>query len=132
MTRFAIDGGTLLRLVEHGAALGPGHALVGRGSLRSDAMALLYRDVVAGRRTEAQARAVLESVTAVKVRLLGDRVSRATAWRIARELGRDEIGDAEHLAVARLQADALVTDDPDLRAAAAGLVALAPFEDLLR
>lgn len=75
---------------------------------------------------------MLESVTAVKMRLLGDRVSRATAWRIARELGRDEIGDAEHLAVARLQADALVTDDPDLRAAAAGLVALAPFEDLLR
>lgn len=132
MTRLAIDAGTLIRLVESGGPLGPGHALVARGSLRSDAMALLYRDVVAGRRTEAQAKALLEGVTGVTVRLLGDRVSRATAWRIARELGRDEIGDAEHLALARLQADALATEDPDLRAAAAGLVALAPFADLLR
>lgn len=132
MTRFAIDGGVLVRLAESATPLAAGHALVGRGSLRSDAMAILYRDVREGRRTEVDAKAVLERVTAVKVRLLGDRVSRAVAWTIAHEQGRDEIGDAEHLAVARLQADALVTDDAALAAAAEGVVPLAPFDDLLR
>ena len=132
MTRFALDGAALLRLAESGAPLGAGHALVGRGSLRSDAMAILYREVRAGVRTEADARALLDRVTAIKVRLLADRVSRGTAWAIARDQGRDEIGDAEHLAVARLQADALVTDDPALIAAADGIVPIAAFDELLR
>ncbi|MFC7431374.1 MULTISPECIES: hypothetical protein [unclassified Agrococcus] len=131
MTRFAIDAGALLRLAESTTPLAAGHALVGRGSLRSDAMAILYRDVREGRRTEADAKAVLERATATRIRLLGDRVSRATAWAIAREQGRDDIGDAEHLAVARLQA-ALVTDDAVLAAAAEGIVPLAAFGDLLR
>lgn len=131
MTRFALDGAALLRLVESGRALAPEHALVGRGSLRSDAMALLYADVVAGRRTEVDAKAVLERVTGVKVRLLGDRVSRATAWSLARDLGLETIGDVEHLAVAKLQADALVTDDPALRALAEGVVSLADLDELL-
>jgi hypothetical protein len=39
--------------------------------------------------------------------------------------------DAEYLAITRLQADALVTVDPDLTAKAAGLVPVAPFEALL-
>ncbi|GAB3999790.1 hypothetical protein [Nocardioides marmoraquaticus] len=131
MTRFALDGAALLRLVESGRALAPEHTLVGRGSLRSDAMALLYADVVVGRRTEVDAKAVLERVTAVKVRLLGDRVSRATAWSLARDLGLEAIGDVEHLAVAKLQADALVTDDPALRALAEGIVQLADLDELL-
>jgi len=38
--------------------------------------------------------------------------------------------DAEYIAVARLQADALVTVDPDLGAKAADLVTVATFEDL--
>jgi len=132
MTRFALDGAALLRLAASDAPLAPEHALVGRGSLRSDAMAILYRDVRSGERSEAEAKGLLDRMTAIKVRLLGDRVSRATAWAIARDQGRDEIGDAEHLAVARLQADALVTDDPALAAAAEGIVPVAPFEHLLR
>ncbi|QCR18433.1 type II toxin-antitoxin system VapC family toxin [Agrococcus sp. SGAir0287] len=131
MTRFALDGAALLRLAESDVPLAPGHALVGRGSLRSDAMAIVYRQVRAGERSEAEAKAVLDRVTAIRIRLLGDRVSRATAWSIARDQDRDEIGDAEHLAVARLQADALVTDDPALAAAAEGIVPVVPFEHLL-
>lgn len=132
MTRFALDGAALLRLAASQVPLAEGHSLVGRGSLRSDAMAILYREVRAGTRTEAEAKALLDRVTAIQVRLLGDRVSRSTAWAIARDQGRDEIGDAEHLAVARLQADALVTDDPALVAAAEGVVPVAAFDDLLR
>lgn len=132
MTRFALDGAALLRLAASEVPLAEGHALVGRGSRRSDAMAILYREVCDGTRTEAEAKALLDRMTAVKVRLLGDRVSRSTAWSIARDQGRDDIGDAEHLAVARLQADALVTDDAALIAAAEGIVPIAPFDDLLR
>ena len=68
----------------------------------------------------------------MKIRLLGDRVSRATAWKIAAALGWDDIGDAEYLAVASLQADALVTDDESLAAAAEGIVPVAAYEDLTR
>ena len=46
------------------------------------------------------------------------------------EVDAGEHGDAEHLAVARLQADALVTIDEALAAKAAGLVPLAPLDAL--
>jgi hypothetical protein len=51
------------------------------------------------------------------MRLLGDRVSRRTAWRIAREHGWETTFDAEYLAVTKLQADGLVTIDFRLRRA---------------
>ncbi|WP_314503548.1 hypothetical protein [uncultured Microbacterium sp.] len=44
----------------------------------------------------------------------------------------DELGPAEYLAVASLQADALVTEDPELMAAAEGIVAVAPYAALGR
>ncbi len=93
---------------------------------------MLYRDVRARRITEADGRRQMEALAALKIRLLGDRVSRATAWRIAATLDWDDIGSAEFLAVASLQADALVTDDPQLAAAASGIVTLAAYADLHR
>ena len=60
------------------------------------------------------------------MRLLNDRVSRRTAWKIAREQGA-LTHDAEYLAITRMQADALVTIDPKLAARAEGLVPLAPM-----
>jgi predicted nucleic acid-binding protein len=83
-----------------------------------------------GTLAEKEALAIHERLTELKVRLLGDRVSRRTAWQIARDSGWDSLGAAEYLAVAKLQADALVTVDPELAAAAEGVVTLAPFEDL--
>jgi predicted nucleic acid-binding protein len=69
-------------------------------------------------------------MTELKMRLLGDRVSRGNAWKIARQSGIS-IRDAEYLAVTRLQADALVTIDPRLAAQAADVVPVAPVETLL-
>ncbi len=126
MTRFAIDAPTALRIVREGVDVGE-HQLVGAGSLRSQAMQLLYSEVRAGDSDAAGVRAVLDGIAGLKVRLLGDRVSRATAWRIAERLGWDEIAPAEVLAVATLQADALVTDDPVLAAAAEGVVERMPW-----
>ena len=66
------------------------------------------------------------------MRLLGDRVSRRTAWRIALDNGWETTFDAEYLAVAKLQADALVTIDAELATKADGVVPLAPVEALER
>ena len=120
MTRFAIDAPTALRIVRERADVGE-HRLVSTGALRSQAMQLLYDEVRAGALDEAEGRAQLEAVAALKVRLLADRVSRSVAWRIAARLDWAEIGAAELLAVASLQADVLVTDDERLAAAAEGV-----------
>jgi len=64
------------------------------------------------------------------MRLLGDRVSRRTAWRIAREYGWETIFDAGYLAVRTLQADALITIDRELGLKAEGIVPLAPLDAL--
>jgi hypothetical protein len=132
MTRFAIDAAVALRLVRGTATLADGHRLVGAAALRSEAMAALYREVWTGALDEREARHVLEGVAGLKVRLLGDRGSRATAWRIASERGWDDVRRAELLAVATLQADVLVTEDGRLAADAVGLVPLAAVDDLAR
>lgn len=133
MTRFAIDAGIALRLVSDGRTPTAPHSLVGPAVLRTDALETLYRDVRAGRLTDAEGRRLLDGVATLKIRLLGDRVSRATAWRIAVRLDAHDTRLAEYLAVATLQADVLVTDDPELRAAAeSGGVPLGSFDDLLR
>ena len=64
------------------------------------------------------------------MRLLGDRVSRRTAWKIAREQGWETTYDAEYLAVTKLQADALVTVDSALATEAKDLVPVAQVEAL--
>lgn len=132
MTRYAIDAPTALRLIEEDAAIGEGHALVGPAVLRSDVLSLLYRATRAGTLDEQVARARLERLAELKIRLLGDRVSRATAWKLATRLGWDDTRPAEYLAVAVLQADLIVTADPMLRGGAEDRVALAPYEALLR
>ena len=73
-----------------------------------------------------------ERLTETKVRLLGDRVSRRTAWDLAREHGWKDLRDAEYIAVARLQADALVTFDAALTEKAESLVPLAALAELYR
>jgi predicted nucleic acid-binding protein len=131
MARYVIDGPTLLHLLDRDLTVDPGHQLVAPSSIRSEALQLLLRDVRRGARTEKEALSTHERVTELKMRLLGDRVSRGTAWRIAREHDWGTLRDAEYLAVTRLQADALVTVDPGLAAKAADVVPLAPLEALL-
>jgi len=130
MTRYTIDPPALLELVRRG--ISSPHQLVAPAALRSQAMSLVYRGVRDGTTDAAAVRELLDGITTTKVRLLGDRVSRGTAWRLANELGLDDTGDAEYLAVARLQADALVALDPLIAALAAGVVPVAAFDDLLR
>ena len=132
MARYVIDAPTFLHLVDQGLPVDPSHQLVAPNSIRSEALELLLREVIVGERTEKSALELHERMTEVKMRLLGDRVSRRTAWDLAREHDWDTLRDAEYLAVTRLQADALVTVDPDLAAKARGIVPLAPVSALMQ
>ena len=131
MTRYAIDPATLVRLAEGRYRIDANHQIVAPNSIRSLALDLLLQRVRSGELTESAAIEVHERMTEVKMRLLGDRVSRRTAWEIALTHDWETIRLAEYLAVAKLQADALVTDDPELADAAKGVVPLATLDDVV-
>ena len=130
MTRFAIDAGTAIRIVRESVPIPDAHQLVAPKSLQSQALSQLYREVRAGSLDREVARETLDGITTMRIRLLGDRVSRGRAWRIAEDLGWADIGNAEYVAVAQLQADAFVTLDEKLAREVASIVATAPFEEL--
>ena len=131
MTRFAIDSLTALRLVREDIVVSEAHQLVAPNVLRSRVMSHLYREVRQGALAREAAREQLERLTSMRVRLLGDRVSRAVAWKIAEQLDWDDTTNAEFVAVAQLQADVFVTLDEDLARSVEGIVTIAPFEALL-
>ncbi|QIG43984.1 hypothetical protein G5V58_15465 [Nocardioides anomalus] len=131
MTRYAIDAATLLRIVEDQLVVHPDHQLVAPQGIRSQALATLLRRVRAGELTDQQARALHTRLTELKIRALGDRVSRWTSYQLAREHGWDDTTTAEYVAVARLQADALIALDPGVRTRAEGLVPSAEPDALL-
>lgn len=132
MARYVIDPATLLHIVSGAVAIDADHQLVAPNGIRSQALTMLLDAVNAGALTDAEALELHERLTELKIRVLGDRVSRRTAWKIAREQGWNSIAEAEYLAVCRLQADALVTVDVDFAARAEGIVALAPLAALSR
>ena len=131
MTRFAIDSLTALRLVREDIVVSEAHQLVAPNVLRSRVMSHLYREVRQGALAREAAREQLERLTSMRVRLLGDRVSRAVAWKIAEQLDWDDTTNAEFVAVAQLQADAFVTLDQELARSVESIVTIAPFEALL-
>ena len=130
MTRFVVDGDTLLRIAAGEIEVAPGHQLVAPTLVRSQALSALYE---AARRGEISAADGLERVTRInslKVRFLGDKVLQRTAWRIADQLGWETTYDAEFVALTQLQADVFVTSNRDLARAVSGLVETAPIDAL--
>lgn len=94
MARFVVDAKTLLHVLERGRSVASVHQLVAPASIRSQVMDLLLARVDAGNLTEKEALALHERLTETKLRLLNDRVSRRTAWDIARRHGWLTIRDA--------------------------------------
>jgi predicted nucleic acid-binding protein len=131
VTRFAIDPAILLQLAEGHHRISSNHQLVAPNSVRPLALDLLLQRVRDGELTESAAMELHERMTELKIRLLGDRVSRRTAWNIAVARGWKTIQLAEYLAVAKLQADALVTDNPELESNATSVVPLATLSDVI-
>ena len=130
MSRYVIDAPTLLRVVADEVLVSPRHQIVAPNRIRSEALSRLLDAVRHGDLSEDLALEHHERLTGLRMRLLGDRVSRLTAWKIARDQGWQTIYDAEYLAITKLQADALVTIDPALASKARDLVPLAPLEAL--
>ena len=130
MTRFVVDGDTLLRIAAGELEVAAEHQLVAPTLVRSQALSALYQ---AARRGEISGAEGLERVTRInsmKVRFLGDKVLQRTAWRIADQLGWETTYDAEFVALTQLQADVFVTSDADLARAVAGLVETATIDAL--
>jgi predicted nucleic acid-binding protein len=130
MTRFVIDPPTLLHLVAERVDLAPGHQLVAPQGVRSQALDLLFGAVRRGELEEATALERHEAMTRVRIRLLGDRVSRRVAWDLATEHGLGSTTDAEYLALTRLQADLFVSVDAAARARAEGVVPVGTVDRL--
>ena len=127
MTRFGIDALTALRLIEEDIPIPDTHQLVAPNVLRSHVLSHLYRAVRRGELSPDAARTRLDRLSSLRVRLLGDRVSRAVAWKFAEELDWDDTTTAEYVAVAKLQSDAFVTLDAELAGRVEGVVPIAPF-----
>lgn len=130
MTRFVLDPHALIDLANDGRPVSSAHQVVAPNAIRSQALELLLTAVRDGTLSEREALERHERMTAVKMRLLGDRVSRRVAFDLAREHGWADLRAAEYLAVTRLQADALVASGEELARLAEGIVPLAPLTAL--
>jgi predicted nucleic acid-binding protein len=130
VSAYVIDSYAAVELAAAGYVPAAGDSLLAPTLLRSEVLAALRREVASGGRDEKAARALLAAVDRLPVRLLGDRVLRKTAWRLAGELGWPETFAAEYVALTVLHGDALVTDEPDRYAGAP--IALRTGADLLR
>ncbi len=130
MTRFVIDSEVALHLARNDVHVAREHELVAPTLLRSQVLSLLYQAVRRGELTKADAERHLDYVRKLRIRLLGDRVQQAAAWKVADKLGWTDTYDAEYVALTQLQADALVTFNPAVAGAAKDLVTVAPVEAL--
>ena len=131
MTRYVIGPDVAVRLAQDEAVIRREHQIVAPALLRSQLLSLLYQAVHRGEMTKKVADQRLSYVRGLQIRLLGDRVLQATAWKVADRLGWPDTLDAEYIALTQLQADAFITLDPRLAAAAADLVPVAPLEALV-
>jgi predicted nucleic acid-binding protein len=132
VTRFVITPDVALRLAADHAAIAVGHHLLAPTLLRSQLLTLLYQASQRGELTKREAGRQLDYVRGLQLRLLGDRVLQRSAWAVAEKLAWADTFDAEYVALTQLQADALVTLDRRLAAAAADLATVAPIEALYR
>jgi predicted nucleic acid-binding protein len=132
MAKYVIYPEVALRLAAEDVALPADHRLLAPTLLRSQLLSQLYRLVRENKMTKEEAEQHLDYVRGLRIRLLGDRVLQKVAWRVAEQLGWPDTLDAEYVALTELQGDALVTLNHDIIAAAADLVAVAPFEALMR
>jgi predicted nucleic acid-binding protein len=130
MTRFVVDCGAVLELAAEGFELPDRHELLAPTLLRSQTLSALHEAVRRGELPPEVARERLAHVGRMPIRLLGDAVLRRRAWEVADQLGWAETYDAEYVALTLLQADAFVTLNAALARSLAGIVEIAPIDEL--
>jgi predicted nucleic acid-binding protein len=111
VTRFVIDSGATRSLASSAVKVPPKHELYAPTLWRSEVLSTLYEAVRSGQLSDDSARAQLQYVNRLKIRLLGDAVLRRRAWEVAEELGLDTTYPAEYVALAQLQNCTLVSTD---------------------
>ena len=99
--------------------------------MRSELLSLLFQLARTKKISKAEADKHLDYVRRLRIRLLGDRVLQAKAWQLADELGWPDTLGPEYIALTQLQADALVTTNSDLAAAAKRFVSVVPIKALM-
>jgi indolepyruvate ferredoxin oxidoreductase alpha subunit len=122
VTRFVVDCETLLRVAAGEIEVGAEHQLVAPTLVRSQALSALYEAARRGEITRAEGLERVRRINSLRVRFLGDKVLQQQAWKVAEQLGWETTYSAEYVALTTLQADALVTSDPQLARAASDLV----------
>lgn len=131
MTTFVIDAQVAIDLATGGAVIPAHHSLTAPKLLRSQALALVYGSVRRGEIDERSGRHILDGIHGLRIRYLGDRSLEDHAWRLAAKLDWPDIHQIEYIALAQLQADALVTLDDRLAAAARTFVKTARPADIV-
>src|SRR5882757_1085876 len=132
MTTFVIDAQVAIDLATGGATIPAEHSLTAPTLLRSQALALVYESVHRGEIDERAGRKILDDIRGLRIRFLGDRSLEDHAWRLAAKLNWPDIYQVEYIVLTQLQADALVTSDDKLAAAARAFVKTASPADILR
>ena len=130
MTRFVIDTSAALHLASEEIEVAAEHELLAPTLLRSQTLSAMHEAVHRGELTAEVARERLQRIGRMRIRLLGDAVLRRVAWQVADRLGWASTYDAEYVALTRLQADALVTLDPELERSVRGIVPTASIDAL--
>lgn len=130
MTKYVIGPDVAVRLAHDRAVIGAGHQILAPTLLRSQTLSLLYQEVHRGETTKKEAERRLDYLRGLRIRLLGDRVLQAVAWKVADQLGWPDTLVAEYVALTELQADALITLDGQLARAVQKLVTVAPIDAL--
>jgi predicted nucleic acid-binding protein len=130
MTRFVVDSGAVLHLVDEEIDVAAEHELLAPTLLRSQTLSALHEAVHAGELPREVALERLRRIQALPIRLLGDAVLRRRAWEVADQLGWADTYTAEYVALTLLQADAFVTLDAELGRRVGGLVQTAQIDVL--
>jgi|SRR5215472_12148742 len=130
MTRYVIGPDVAIRLAHDQAVIRGEHQLLAPGLLRSQVLSLLYQAARGGELTRRDAEAQLAYVHGLPIQLADDLVLHNVAWKAAGLLGWPDTLAAEYVALAQLQAGALITLDRHLAGAVQDLVTVAPIEAL--
>lgn len=121
MAVYVIDANAAIELVRRQFSGSDKWELFAPTLLRSQVLAILRSEVVAGADPE-EALDLAERACRLPGRLLGDAVLRRNAWTIATEQGWSETYDAEYIALTRLHGAALIAGSESLREKAEAIV----------
>jgi predicted nucleic acid-binding protein len=130
MTRYVIGPDVAIRLAQDEVAIAKDHQILAPTLIRSQLLARLFDAVGRGELTKKDAERHLDYVRGLRIRLLGDRVLQAVAWKVADQMRWSDTYNAEYVALTQLQGDAFVTLDEELAGAVRDLVRVAPLEEL--